>query len=187
MFRAQNSEWLQNALNVLIGLFCKYRLITNVPKSRTIIFQSGALQSIMSEEAVRGWYMGVGESYCEQLRRHTPCPECGVELTHGPITTHQRRMYGTYPGINWNCLLVSQTKHLPQVCNARFPKGTTRCPGPFPGCPESYCAWNGLQNNFDWKHWVDSIRIFEDHPSPFPKCDRWVIQVPLWSINSQHY
>ena len=29
MVKEWDSEWLQNALNVLVGLFCQYRLITN--------------------------------------------------------------------------------------------------------------------------------------------------------------
>ena len=54
-------EWIQGALNVLIGLLCRYRLVENVAKSKAMTCQLGTLQSWMSEEVlvqlftVRGW------------------------------------------------------------------------------------------------------------------------------------
>ena len=49
MIRSRELEWIQNALNVLIGLFRRYRIVANVAKSWTITFQLRALQSGMSE------------------------------------------------------------------------------------------------------------------------------------------
>ena len=36
-------EWLKVALNVLIGLFCRYRLAENVAKSKAMTFHPGTL------------------------------------------------------------------------------------------------------------------------------------------------
>ena len=132
-------------------------------------------------------YMGVGASYCELLRRRTPCPVCSVELTSGSMTAHRRMMHGTETEIDWNRLPFSQTEYLSQAYYTRFPKGTTQCPCPLHVLPGSYWTCNGLRNHFNQQHWVDSIIILEDNPSPFPKCYCCVIQVPHWRLNSCHY
>ena len=67
MVGAQDSEWLQNALNFIIGLFWRYRLFANVTKSQTITFQPGALWSGMPDEAVGRLCKSLGVSYREQL------------------------------------------------------------------------------------------------------------------------
>ena len=45
---ARYSEWLQNALNVIIDLFRKYGLVKNIVKSWTMTCQPGTLRSGMS-------------------------------------------------------------------------------------------------------------------------------------------
>ena len=56
-----NLDWLQNAMNVLVGLFRRYGLASNVAKSRTISCQTGALRTGMSEEAMALKCTGVGD------------------------------------------------------------------------------------------------------------------------------
>ena len=52
MIGAQDSEWLQNTLIILINFFQRYRLVANVKKSQTMMCQHKALRSGISEEAV---------------------------------------------------------------------------------------------------------------------------------------
>ena len=47
MVGARESYWIQNAINILVGLFWWYRLITNITKSWTITYQPRALRSVM--------------------------------------------------------------------------------------------------------------------------------------------
>ena len=103
------------------------------------------------------------------------------------MTEHRRIIHGKEMVIDWNRLLVSQTEDLPQVYDVSFPKGTTQCPYPFPICPRSSRTYNGIWNHFNWKHWGDNIRIMEEHPPPFTKCDHFRSQVPPWSLNNSHY
>ena len=49
------TEWIQDALNIIIRLFCQYKLVENIVKSKAMLFQTGTLRSEMSEEAV-GWW-----------------------------------------------------------------------------------------------------------------------------------
>ena len=78
MVGSRDPEWLQVALNVLIRILRRYRLLANVAKSKAMTFQLSALLSSMSEEAVQWWCTGRGETYCERLRRRIPFPDCGV-------------------------------------------------------------------------------------------------------------
>ena len=43
MVVSRESEWIQHAMNVLVGLFRRYGLAANISKSRTMTFQPGAL------------------------------------------------------------------------------------------------------------------------------------------------
>ena len=48
----RDPEWLQGALNVIIGLFQKYGLVANVAKSKAMICQPGEIWFGMPDEAV---------------------------------------------------------------------------------------------------------------------------------------
>ena len=104
----RDPEWLQHAMNVLVGLFIRYGLTANVTKSRTITCQPGALRAGILEKAVVLKYMGVGDSYQVRLRRQIPCLKCGFELMTGSMMSHRRRMHRTETSIDWSCLPVSQ-------------------------------------------------------------------------------
>ena len=52
MVGLRDTEWLQEALKVIIGLFRQYGLVTNVSKSKSMTCHLGEIRSGMSEEAV---------------------------------------------------------------------------------------------------------------------------------------
>ena len=134
MVGSRDSEWLQNLMNVLFGLFQRYGLTANVTKSCTITCQPGSLRLGMLEDSRALKWTGVGDYYRARLRKRIPCPECRVELTAWSMTAHYRHMHRTEQAIDWNCLPVSQTKQHPQVYDMSFPRSINRCPYPFPGC-----------------------------------------------------
>ena len=74
MVGSRDPEWLQHAMNVLVGLFRRYGLAAIVTKSRTLTGQPGALRPGMSEEAMVLKCTGVGDLYQARLQRWTPCP-----------------------------------------------------------------------------------------------------------------
>ena len=118
-------------------------------------------------------------TYHKRLIIRMPFPYYGVELTVGSMATHRRRMYGTEPEFDCNIFPVSQTEHIMQVFNVSFPKVTSHFSLPFPVCPGSLQTWNGLQKKNYRHHLGDSLWIFEKHPTPFTKCKKCGIQVPL--------
>ena len=74
-------NWLKHSMNVLIGLFRWYGLADNVAKSCMMTCQASALMLEMSEDSRERKCTGVGASYWDRLRRRTPCPKCGGEIT----------------------------------------------------------------------------------------------------------
>ena len=156
-------------MNVLVGLFRRYDLASNVSKSRTMAYQFGALRAGMSEEDMTLKCTRVGDSERVRLRRRIPCPDCGVELTAGSTTAHRRRMHSTDPAINWSWLPVSQTVHQPQLYNVSFPRATKRYPRPFPGCSGSYHIWNLFHLHFNGQHWGGiGSGSWRNTPTPSP-------------------
>ena len=83
MVVSQDLYLLQQLMNVLVGLFWRYGLASNIAKSHMITYQPGILPWGMLEEAKALMCTGVGDSYQVRLKRRIPCPECGVELTAG--------------------------------------------------------------------------------------------------------
>ena len=92
---SHNPNWLQHAMNVIVGLFRMYGLADNVAKSRTMTCQPGALRVGVSEESMALKCTGVGDSYWVRLQRKIPCPYCVFDIAAGYITTHRHRMHST--------------------------------------------------------------------------------------------
>ena len=67
MVGSRDSDCLQHAMNVLVGLFRNDSLASNVAKSRTMTCQPGAFQARISEEAMAMKCTGVGDSYQVRL------------------------------------------------------------------------------------------------------------------------
>ena len=63
MVGSGDSDWLQHAMKVLIGLFRRYGLAANVAKSCTMTCQPGVLRAGMLEEAMPLKCTGVGNLY----------------------------------------------------------------------------------------------------------------------------
>ena len=68
MVGSRESEWLQHAMNVLVGLLRRYGLAAKFSKSRTMTCQTGALRAGMSEEAMALKFMGVEDLYLLRLQ-----------------------------------------------------------------------------------------------------------------------
>ena len=128
MVGSRDAEWLQHSMHVLVGLFRRYGLASNVAKSCTMTCQPGSLRSGISEEAKALKCTGLDESYRVQLRRRIPCLECGFEITLGSMTARIRHKHRTEPAIDWIRLLVSQTEHQPQVYDVIFLRSTNQVP-----------------------------------------------------------
>ena len=121
------------------------------------------------------------------MRRKNPYPDWGVEMTSRYMKAHHQWIHGTDPDIDWDRLLVSQHKNLPQVYEVSFPNTTSKCHRPLPGRLWWFSTRSGLTNHFNRTQWRDSIQILEDHPTPYPHWKRCGRQVTSWILKNQHY
>ena len=74
MLGSRYPEWLQGAINVLIRLFRRVRLMVNVAKSKNMTCQPGAIHMGISEEAFSRKSQGEGGTYRENFMTAHPMP-----------------------------------------------------------------------------------------------------------------
>ena len=169
MVGSRDPEWIQEWINVLIGLFRSVRLMANVEKYNTTTCQLRKIHTGVSDEAFSWKSKGEGFTYQECLQLHTPFPDCGVDITAGYMTDHHRRLHCMDPEIDWNQLPVIQTEYLPQVYEVCFLTNMHLCQCPFPGCPRTSRSSTDLQNHFSILHlgvqYPNTIRTPNDIPT----------------------
>ena len=74
MVISSKPDWLQHAMNALVGLFRSYGLAANFTKSLTITCHPRALRLGMSDEAMALKCARVRDSYRVIIQRRIPCP-----------------------------------------------------------------------------------------------------------------
>ena len=99
---SRDPEWLQGDKNVLFGIFRRFRLMTNVEKSKTMTFQLGVIHTGMPERVLSRRSKGEGGTYQDRLQRRISFPDFGLYLTDGFMTAHRRKLHWTEPAIDWN-------------------------------------------------------------------------------------
>ena len=97
---SREPEWIQGALSILIGMFWRIRLASNVAKSKITMCQLGAIGPGMSEEIFYRSSTGEGETKPERMRRKMPCPDHGVEMKTISMKSHSKKLHGTDPDID---------------------------------------------------------------------------------------
>ena len=82
---AMDREWLQRALNILVGMFERMGLKVNIAKTKFMICLPSSHHSHMSLDAYKRKMTGEGDTYRERKRRKVQCPECEVQNYPPPI------------------------------------------------------------------------------------------------------
>ena len=102
MTRKRDLEWIQGAINVLIVLFRRVEMMSNVEKYMTITWNPGENFTGMSEEAFSCRSIGEASAYHERLRQSISCLDCGIVLLALFIASHHRRLYWAELVIEWD-------------------------------------------------------------------------------------
>ena len=126
---------MQGTLNVLVGLFRRTTLLSNVSKSNPMNCHPVEIQLVVSREAFSQHRTGEGATHRERLWRFILCPDHGVEIIGGYLRSHRRRLHGTNPEINWYRMLIIHTKHLSQVYEVIFTRISASVSDPSQGDP----------------------------------------------------
>ena len=81
----RDPEWIQEAINVFIGLFWRVELMANVENSNTMKYQPGEIHTGMSENTFIQREKIEGGTYRDHLLYNIPCPDWGVGKKAGFI------------------------------------------------------------------------------------------------------
>ena len=84
------TERLQRSFGVLIDLYNRIGIQTNVRKMAIMVCRTCHTPDGLLEAAYEQHVTGIGPSYQEWLRCRVQFPECGVELTLGSLLVHQK-------------------------------------------------------------------------------------------------
>lgn len=87
-------EWVQTAFSLMIRLFERIRLKTNLGKTKSMTCVPGYIRGQMSSPAYRRSRGGEGESYKERKRRAVTCPQCDKNLKAGSLARHLQQVHG---------------------------------------------------------------------------------------------
>jgi len=86
---ARNHQWLQNALNVLVTLFRKVGLETNVDKTKIMICHPIFIRTHLSDEADKRRLTGEGLSFRERKQQCVQCQWCIKNFAASYIDSHR--------------------------------------------------------------------------------------------------
>lgn len=97
LLSATDSDWLQRALDILIGLFRRVGLSTNVSKSKMMACYPGYYPTKLSDKAYQRTTTGKGLTFKETRKSRISCPECDKDLAQGSLKGHLRAVHGIEP------------------------------------------------------------------------------------------
>ena len=88
-------SWIQAALYLLMGLFDRSGLQTNVKKTVGMVCNPYSIVSLHSELAYMRQMMGMSPSFWEWQRDIVWCPVCKVQLETGLLAYHHHAYHRT--------------------------------------------------------------------------------------------
>ena len=125
LIAATDPQWLQQALNLLVQLFCRMGLDTNVAKTKLMLCDCGFIPTAISNRAYLHRITGTGPSFQDHLQQKTTCMECSKCITIGALPAHLRCIHGQ----ELPPLPTRATTDTPTTYNVDFPPKTTApCP-----------------------------------------------------------
>jgi len=88
------SEWLQRAIDVLMELFERMGLRTNMTKAQAMTCMPGYICTNLSHVVYCHRTRGNGNSHRERQRRQVECSECGKAMAAGLLSRHLLTQHG---------------------------------------------------------------------------------------------
>ena len=92
---SRNPAFLQRAMDVLVKLFDRVGLRTNVQKTKAVTFVPGKIRTRLSTEAYTRSQVGL-QSRADWERRRVECDRCGVELSAASLRGHLETQHSVY-------------------------------------------------------------------------------------------
>ena len=177
MVVATDPQWLQGAFSVLVAIFDRVGLLTNVDKTTSTACQPcGAGSGNRTTDGYRQRVTGEGLSYRERQRERVACWECGVEIAAGSLSGHLMTRHGR----------AAPRRHLWAPQTTGGPRTYSRRQCPVEGCPGVSATRAAMRVHFVHRHVYDTVVILEEGNLPLPRCPRCDLQVPRRALNGRH-
>lgn len=185
LLSAVDPDWLQPALDILIGLFRRIGLATNTSKTKLMTCHPATIQTTVSNLAYERRMTGRGESFRERQRRRVECPVCDKPMNSGSLKTHLQRIHGidhpltppTEPDLGASA---------PSNCRVSFPPTLKVRQCPVPGCHGRSHSKAGSRMHFMNRHPADTICVFEEGGQPLPRCPKCDMHISELAMNRGH-
>jgi hypothetical protein len=168
---SSNPEFLQRALDVIVGLFSHVGLKTNAQKMQTLISTSGRICIQLPEDSyarLRGGTTLAGE----WDSRMVVCRQSNASMMANSLRQHLAEQHDTYQAV------VVPEDYLVPRAGMRYqahPGCNGKIPCPVPGCPgELRDGWM-LRRHFRDLHPFDRVVVLTE--GYFPRCKRCCMQV----------
>ena len=185
---AVDQAWLQQATDILVGLFRRAGLQANASKTKAMTTFPSRVRIGLSNRAYERRTTGQGDTFRAHQRRRVTCPDCLQDLSAASLTNHMRRAHGREPPPDFSQLTDEQLgQQLPQTYQVSFPRILTECLCPHPNCLGRSRTWKAMREHFKARHPGHIVHIVEESPAPFPKCYRCDLQSPPTNLNERHY
>ena len=180
-------HWLQAALDILVGLFHRCGLETNASKTKAMTLFPSQTRTMLTNHAYKRRMTGQGEDHRQLKKRRVTCPACGNDLAAASLASHQRRIHGLEPPLDFKINDALLAQHTPHKYQVSFPRHVRVKNCPVPGCSGRSRSRIGLRRHFMHRHPHDNIHILEEHTNPYPKCERCGLQVPWRALMTSHH
>jgi hypothetical protein len=168
---SRDPEFLQRALNVIVGLFSCVGLKINAQKTQTMICTPGRIRIQLPEDSyarLRGGTTSAGE----WDSRMVVCCQCDASMMANSLCRHLAEQHNTYQAV-----VVPKDYLVPRagVQYQAHPGRNGKIPCPVPGCPGE--LWDGwmLRCHFWDLHPFDRVVVLTE--GYFPRCERCRMQV----------
>jgi hypothetical protein len=168
---SRDPDFLQRALNVIVGLFARVGLETNAQKTQAMICTPRRIRIQLPEDSY-AWMRGGMTSAGEWESWMVVCPQCNALVKASSLRRHVAEQHDTYQAV------VVPEDYLVPCAGVRYqvhPGRNGRIPCPVPECPgELKDGWM-LRCHFWDLHPFDRVVIPTE--GYFPRCRRCRMQV----------
>jgi len=169
LIASRDPAWLQESLDVLIGLFERIGLFTNAAKTKVMVFIPGRIQEGYTEEEYAD-YKSQTVTATDKKRRHVDCEICGASLAAGSYQSHLETQHDVFRSMVLQRDIVLDRPAVVYRAIKTLAVGKYLCP--VPNCiGEASKKWT-LRRHFLHRHPQDLVVLLSERTVPFPRCER---------------
>ena len=177
---SRDPVFLQTCLDILVGIFERVGLFTNVKKTKAMTCLPGKIRYSLSEESYRKRFLPKEEEEEEEteiLEEKVECEICHKKLKPASLRKHLERKHNIYRSKVIDQDLFVEREPQEYTCEL-FEDGLC-CP--VESC--EYCTTDkfSMRRHFWSRHRHDTVCIPSEAPLPYPKCEKCGMQVGMFS------